>query len=374
MGLLTGIKYELYKKLLVYKGQKKALKAKKLPMNDPIDFVVTWVDGSDPEWRAENEKYKKLCGIKIEKDANGECRYRDWDIFRYWFRAVEKYAPWVNNVYLVTCGQIPEWLNINSPKLKLVHHKDFIPAEYLPTFNCNPIELNLHRLPGLSEHFVYFNDDIFLNKAVQPEDFFRGGEPNYTAVARPLLKNGANDAFSHMQFSTMTTINNYFDTTISARMNSFPEKWFAAGYGNYYIQYNLHAFDHNYLPGILHTHLGVPCKKSVTEKVWAALSDQLCKSCSNKFRTPQDIIHQIFSIWAMLEGEFSPVSREHHGKVFSGVLSEKDDIVNAILNESYRMICINDSELVTDEDYLLMKQAIKDAFEKVFPSKSSFEK
>ena len=374
MGLLTGVKYKLYKKKLVYKGRKGSQKVEQLPMNAPIDFVVTWVDGSDPEWLAENEKYRKECGIKIEQDANGQCRYRDWEIFRYWFRAVEKYAPWVNHVYLVTCGQMPEWINLNSPKLKLIAHKDFIPVKYLPTFSCNPIELNLHRIPGLSEHFVYFNDDEFLNQPLSPEDFFKGGQPNLSAITQPLMKWGANDTFSHMRFSTITAINSMFGSKISSQMESCPEKWFAQVYGNQYIQCNLCAFDQNYLPGILHTHLGIPCRKSMMEKVWNAIPEQLNKTCLNKFRTPTDIIHQIFSIYAMLECEFNPVGREHHGRVFSGVLSEKDDIVNAIVNESYRMICINDSERVTDEDYLQMKTFIREAFEKAFPQKSVYEK
>ena len=373
MNLLTGVKYSLYKKKLVYEGQRKAFKSEPLHMSDPIDFVVTWVDGSDPEWLAENEKYKKEVGLTTGKDTNGECRYRDWDVFHYWFRAVEKYAPWVNNVYLVTSGQVPKWLNVNAPKLKLISHKDFIPEQYLPTFSSNPIELNLHRIKGLSEHFVYFNDDVFLDKPVVPEDFFRGGKPNYTAVARPLI-NSANDTFTHMQFSTMAAVHSVMGNEISRRIETYPEKWFTKEYGNYYIGCNLCAFDQNYLPGMLFSHLGVPFRKSMMEKVWGMIPEQLHKTCLNKFRTPTDIIHQVFSIWAMLEGEFNPVSKDHHGKVFSGILSEQENIVNAIVNESYRMICINDSELVTDEDYFVLKKSIKEAFERVLPEKSSYEK
>lgn len=374
MSFLAGLKYELYKKKLVYAGQRKASKAKLMPMNEPIDFVVTWVDGSDPEWLAENEKYKVASGIKVEKDAHGSCRFRDWDVFHYWFRAVEKYAPWVRNVYLVTCGQIPEWLNEKAPKLKLVHHKDFIPEKYLPTFSTNPIELNLHRIEGLSEYFVYFNDDMFLNKPVIPEDFFRGGRPNYTAVALPLLKYGANDTFSHMRFSAMTVVHGIYGEEISKRIGSSPEKWFMKDYGEYFLNCNLCAFDQNYLSGMLFPHLGVASKRSMMQYVWNTIPEQLHKTCLNKFRTPNDIIHQVFSICAMLEGDFNPVSREHHGKVFPGVRSEQDNIVDAIVNKKYRMICINDSELVTDEDYFVLKSAIKEAFDKVLPEKSTFEK
>ena len=141
--------------------------------NLPIDIVVTWVDGSDPAWRAKKEKYT---GVKV-CEGNTEVRYRDWDTLRYWFRGVEKYAPWVRYVWFVTDGQKPEWLNIDHPKLKWVKHSDFVPGEYLPTFNANTIEWNLHRIEGLAEQFVYFNDDVFMIRETKPEDFFVNSFP-----------------------------------------------------------------------------------------------------------------------------------------------------------------------------------------------------
>ena len=125
--------------------------------NYPIDFVVTWVDGNDPIWQAEKAKYSP------NKNAdNRNVRFRDWDNMQYWFRAVEKFAPWVNKIHFVTYGHLPKWLNTDNPKLNIVKHSDFIPKEYLPTFSSHSIELNLHRIEGLAERFVYFNDDMFL--------------------------------------------------------------------------------------------------------------------------------------------------------------------------------------------------------------------
>ena len=113
-------------------------------------------------------------------------RYREWDTLRYWFRAVEKYAPWVNQVYFVTCGHVPKWLNMDAPKLHFVRHQDYIPEQYLPTFSSHPIELNLHRIEGLSEHFVYFNDDFYLTAPVQETDFFVNGLPCDSLEETPL--------------------------------------------------------------------------------------------------------------------------------------------------------------------------------------------
>lgn len=98
-------------------------------------------------------------------------------MLRYWFRGVEKFAPWVNKIFFVTYGHMPKWLNIDHPKLVVVKHEDFIPSQYLPTFNSQLIEFNFCYIKDLSERFVYFNDDMFLLNDVSPERFFKDGLP-----------------------------------------------------------------------------------------------------------------------------------------------------------------------------------------------------
>ena len=142
-------------------------------VNHPIDFVVTWLDSSDKLWQKEYFKYKG----EYSSGDQSESRFRNWDLFRFWFRAVERYAPWVNKVYLITNGTFPKWINDLNPKLVLVNHKDYIPVQFLPTFNSCTIELHMHRIPGLSEHFVYFNDDCFINGHIDPDYYFRKGLP-----------------------------------------------------------------------------------------------------------------------------------------------------------------------------------------------------
>lgn len=117
-----------------------------------IDFVIAWLDNSDPEWQ--DAFYSYLPQDRSSYDLR-EIRFRNWDNLRYWLRGVEKFAPWVNNIHLITYGQIPDWLNTNAPKLHLVKHSDYIPTKYLPTFSSCPIALNLHRIKELSEHFVF---------------------------------------------------------------------------------------------------------------------------------------------------------------------------------------------------------------------------
>ncbi|MCG5036234.1 stealth family protein [Lactiplantibacillus plantarum] len=132
----------------------------------PIDFVVSWVDGSDPTWVAKKNEYL-TDSQKI--DANNS-RYRDYGLLKNWFDRVWRYAPWVNNVYLITDNQAPNWA-IEDSRIITLDHEDFIPKQYLPTFNSSVIEMNLWRIDELNEHFVYFNDDMFVAQPVSREDF-----------------------------------------------------------------------------------------------------------------------------------------------------------------------------------------------------------
>ena len=115
-------------------------------MKNKIDFVIMWVDGNDPKWKAEREKYELNKG----KDDNRDFRFRDWDNLQYIFRGIEKFTPWVNRVHLVTWGHLPKWINLDCKKLNIVKHSDYLPEEYQPCFNSEALEINLHRIKGLS--------------------------------------------------------------------------------------------------------------------------------------------------------------------------------------------------------------------------------
>ncbi len=136
-----------------------------------IDFVITWVDMNDPEWQKDYARYKGSVNPN-EKNSTSVARFRDHGLLKYWFRGVEEFAPWVRKIHFVTCGQKPEWLNAKHHKLNLVSHKDYIPNKFLPVFNSSLIEIYLHKIPDLSEHFVYFNDDFFIINNLTEERFF----------------------------------------------------------------------------------------------------------------------------------------------------------------------------------------------------------
>lgn len=341
---------------------------RKQKMNEPIDFVVTWVNGNDQEWQKEKSKYEESNDYNSKN--NGEERYRDWNQFKYWFRAVEKYAPWVNKIYLVTYGHLPEWLNIDTEKLVIVNHLDYIDKKYLPTFSSIPIELNLHKIEGLSEHFVYFNDDMFLNAKVEPEDFFQNGLPLACSIGAPIIPLPINTAFWHQLFSVTAYMNRYNWEKI---IENNPSKWFCHKYGTK-LKYSWETYQHNYLLGIMFTHMMQAFRKSTMEKVWNLFNKELDESCSHKFRKPQDVNHQIFTIQEIVDGTYVPIHKTYYGNAYLNIPLHLNDILKDLTNDKIKAICINDTQVVNKSNFEQLKIVINKALEEKFPNKSLFEK
>lgn len=332
---------------------------------EPIDFVVTWVDGNDPAWL--KERFQCLGIDELSASGNGTCRYRDWSSFRYWFRAVETFAPWVRYVHLVTWGHVPEWLKLDCPKLRIVNHKDYIPAEYLPTFNSIPIELNMFRIPGLSECFVYFNDDMLLSRPVTPEDFFLSGRPKHTAIAYPYV-NRDNEIPTHILFNTYGIANKMND--IQSCIAKYPEKWFSYKYGRL-INHNLEAWRNAGLPSMYFSHVATPYCKSTMEKTWKKYEKMCTYSSSCRIRDIRQITHQIYSIEDILNGNFEPCEADW------GTLLAIDDIQGiraAYQMQQTKMICLFDRDNLTNEEIDKIDQELIALFGRILPTPSSFEK
>ncbi|WP_318552241.1 stealth family protein [Kitasatospora fiedleri] len=144
----------------------------------PVDAVFTWVDDADPAWQRRRAAVRaELFGgtspeLVDTAHDDGDHRYRNHDELRYSLRSLAMYAPWIRRIFLVTADQVPSWLDTEVPGLTVVPHRDLLPGG--PVFNSCAIETGLHRIPGLAEHFLYFNDDMFLGRPVRPEDFFLG--------------------------------------------------------------------------------------------------------------------------------------------------------------------------------------------------------
>ena len=141
-----------------------------------IDLVYLWVDDTDWEWKRRRNKYIDTFD-EYDEDATDECRFYNNDELKYSLRSVEKNAPWVNKIFIVTDNQIPEWLDTENEKIKIVNHCDIIPEQYLPIFNSNAIESRIPFISGLSEYFLYANDDTFFWNPVEKDFFFKDNKP-----------------------------------------------------------------------------------------------------------------------------------------------------------------------------------------------------
>lgn len=335
-------------------------------MNEKIDFVMLWVDNNDKKWQKDKAKYDP--NIR-DNGVNGNIRYRDWGNLKYWFRGVEEYAPWVNKIYFITCGHLPKWLNTNNPKLKIIKHSDYIPSKFLPTFSSNPIELNLHRISELSEHFVLFNDDIFLINNVKKEDFFKNGLPrdNYNEVNM--------DFSNEDKVFTCIVKNNY--KTIGKHYNklktilSSPAKYINIRYG---IKKNLQTIKNTVMykefVGINNNHIAQPYLKSYFNKVWNEEKKLMESTSNNKFRNKDDVNVWLIRYFQLMDKNFIPRNFKL-GKFFC-ISQNNENIISTIKNKKYKMICINDSD--KNIDFEKCKLEINTALEKKLPKKCSFEK
>ena len=327
-----------------------------------IDFIITWVDMNDPQWHADFTKYS---GNKDNiKNGVSEARFRDYGLLKYWFRGVETFAPWVRKIHFVTCGQKPEWLNIDNPKLNLVSHKDYIPVQFLPTFNSVVIEYYLHKIPDLAEHFVYFNDEFYITNHIKTERFFKNGLPCDIAV---LQYNPSWSQWYRTLKNSINIINRHFDKKeVMARDY---DKWFDKKYGSKAIWNHILKTYGKFIP-LRTPHNAQPYLKTTFDEVWHAAGKELTQASANKFRAFSDYTPELFRTWQICKGNFEPYNTYGDTKMFPLMIRSKQ-AVKAIYNQSYSLICLNDN--VHIRNYAQVMGNIKDAFEHILPEKSSFE-
>lgn len=328
-----------------------------------IDFVITWVDMNDPKWQADFSKYS---GRK-ENTKNGvsEARFRDNGFLRYWFRGVEKFAPWVRRIHFVTSGQKPEWLDENNPKINLVNHKDYIPEEFLPTYNSVVIERYIHRIPGLADHFVYFNDDFYIINTIAPTRFFRNGMPCDIAA---FLYNPSWSQWYKRIKNNLKIINRHFDKREVMRRDR--DKWFHKSYGSK-ARWNYLLKPYGRFITLRTPHNAQPYLKSTFEEVWAVAGKELTETSVNRFRALNDLTPELFRTWQICRGNFEPYNTYSDTKMFPLMVRPRQ-AVRAIYNQSYSLICLNDNVHIRNYDRVMAD--IRAAFESILPEKSGFER
>ena len=308
-----------------------------------IDLVYTWVDGNDLAWRRKHDAFTGVDNSKKDDDCKG--RYADNDELRYSLRAAELYAPWIRKIFIVTDNQIPEWLDTSNPRVRVVDHKEIIPKEGLPCFNSQVIEHCLSRIPDLSEHFLYANDDMFFNREVYPIDFFADD-------GFPLVRLTRSHMRGLMIWMKEKLLRRGLSRYNMALRNA--SRLVKHSYGKYYYEKTHHNIDAYLRSDCLH--------------VLNKFEKEIVPTLSNHLRGIDDIQRIVYSYVGLAEGRAHKV---YVGKETSFMLRiHKWDRYKSLEEKNPKFFCLNDSQYASDADRVKVREFLKERF----PNKSSFEK
>lgn len=308
----------------------------------PVDAVYTWVNGADPAWLARRSRFS---GTSYHAEAANAARYADHDELRYSLRSLDMYAPWIRTIYIVTDDQTPAWLDTSVPGIQVVSHRDvFRDPSVLPTFNSHAIESQLHHIDGLSEHFLYFNDDVFLGSELSPKDFFLANGltrffPSPALV--PLGPPSAEDVpVAAAGKNNRTLIQRRFGTTPVEKMRHTP-----------------HALS-----------------RSVLEEIETDFAEQHATTASHRFRSSDDIaipsslyhyhaFHTRRAVPGDLRYVYLDVAHPHTPNHLDRLLLARDKDV----------FCLNDTTS-NEGDFARSDRLIRTFLEAYFPVASRFER
>lgn len=331
------------------------IKKKRIAYDYPVDLVYLWVNGNDPEWKKKKMYWQEKEGQSVDSQSVADERFIDNDELKYSLRSVEKYCSWINKIYIVTDNQVPEWLDTNNPKVEVVFHKDFIPEKNLPLFNSEAIETYLPYLPGLSEHFLYGNDDMLFGGYVNKQFF-------YDADDRVIVR------LKH-QVSRKSIKTSMYRQKILAMQNKIKNRF------------------KKYYPNAPHHNIDA-YKKSEFIKCINEFKSEFEIAGTHKFREEKDIQRTVIGYYMLANGSgrvkyysriwnwISPLN------VLKNIFTNNIQVDSIVLNSEHnnykyllskykpKLFCINDDESMTSDD----RQNMKIFMQRVFNKPSQFEK
>lgn len=328
-----------------------------------IDVVYLWVDDTDKKWRTEKEKwFKKITGKELlRKDSVGAERFRDNGELMYSLRSVAECIPWINHIYIITgFNQVPKWLNTKHKKITVVSDTEIMPADALPTFSSGAIEKCLPNIPGLSEHFLLMNDDMFFNKKLSPSYFFdNNGNAKYVySSAHKLSAKELNQcsAYQAQIYFAQEAISNLY-------------------HKNFFKYAPSHGID-PYIKSSMLKCLNEP-----------SLYDKFQSQIRNKFRTANEFQRFIFNLYDFANGQakFIHARAKKYGRhkllnaiyniLHAHTIRNSNIYVSNVVGKENLLkqaptFCINDGP---ENDIAILKQN-REFLETRFPNKSEFEK
>ena len=272
-------------------------------MENVIDVVIPMVFPQDAEWQAEYERAKGGAVSTLR-----HARYRSWGTERLQVECIRKYMPWVHRIYLLLAreSQVQEWMR-DIDQCSIVFHRDFIPAEFLPCFASPCFEMFLGRIPGLSEQFIYANDDMFPLSPLKAEDFFVGGLPCH-----------------HFDELPAPAGPNLFERKCMFQLNMV-----GAPFGR--------SYKHTWLKA---EHTFAPILKASCDEVWRRHGDEISRYLNPLKRTDRSVNHYVY----MLYQQFAGISIDRSPRQqYIGEAKQLSDVRRAILDPEAGIVCINDN-------------------------------
>lgn len=284
-----------------------------------IDYVVPMVFHDDHMWR---ENFVKVGSRYTESDPMEFVRYRSWGTEELLVKLVRKNMPWVRDIIILLAqeSQLQEWMVAmmseqtgrqgNKPRLRVVYHREFMPEWTLPTFNSRAMEMFLRDIPGISDFFLYGNDDMYPVSPLTVEDFFQNGKPRIHMTEKVFPEHPNN-----FQSACMRGLN-FVAKEFGQR---FTDKWYKNG------------------------HSIAPILKSTCEHLWQRGGNEIIASIS-PFRQCKNFNQYIYSWWHYLSGSYVD------GRPSSKYVSTKSSVedVGRAIEECCGIVCVNDNECVSD--------------------------
>lgn len=313
-------------------------------INFDIDLVYLWVDSNDAKWF---EKKIAYTGEKLNEQSEINCqgRFISNDEIRYSLRSVEQNANWIRNIYIVTDNQHPQWLNLDNPKIHIIDHTAILPTEALPCYNSVIIEHYLYKIPGLAEHFIYANDDMFIAKKIEPSFFFtENGNP----IIR--LQRYFGGKFINQLKKRLNIKTNIYRKTIENSAILIDNKL-----GKYYS-------------GTPHHNIDAYLKSEYQFIVEDLFKNEISATNTNHLRQHNDVQRIIHSYYLLATGKGT--KRYVTRKESCRIRLQKKDFMKYITTYNPYLFCLNDTQYATDND----RERVAPFLSKLYPLPSSFEK
>ncbi|MRH86788.1 exopolysaccharide phosphotransferase [Nocardia sp. SYP-A9097] len=308
-----------------------------------IDIVFSWVDGTDPEFRA--RRAGMLSQVVVGEGDEADARIRQIDELRYALRSVHKNAPWIRRIFIATDSRVPDWL-ADDPKVTIVRAIDhFADVSGLPIFNSHAVESQLQHIDGLSEHFLYSNDDMFFARPVRPSMFFTpAGISRYIEAGTRIGPGANNERRSGFENA--------------ARMNR---------------QLLTRRFGHIITRHLEHT--PVPLRRSVLHEMEQVFPDDFARTRTSRFRAATDIsvTNSLYHYYALLTGRAVPQEAAKVRYVDTTMYTGLALLDGLLRRRNVDFFCLNDGSFpeVPEADRV---RAVSEFLDTYFPEPGPWEK